>query len=197
MDVDEVEFFQDAVQDVFLADDAADAVLVVDHREAAELVIFELVDHRGQGFAVADGDDLLGHDVADGVVDAVEFQGVDDVLDADDADQLLLLVDHRDARDLLDLHQLLGVGDLLVGGDLHHVGSHDVAGLDVLEDGGVPGELSLFRHRRPAGPGRRSCRRRSTGNPGCAAAGSCSRGRGRWFRGRCSCRAPRSGPAGR
>ena len=146
VNVEDVELLQKAVEDIFPGDDPLEDPPVVHHGETTVLVGLKLLHHIAQGVLFVEADHLGGHHVADRFAEAAELDGDDDVFNADDADQVLFLVDHGDSGDLVDPHQLLGQRDLLLRGQDDDVPGHDVGGFDVLEEFGVLGEFKFVAH---------------------------------------------------
>ena len=145
VDVDEVELVQYAVEDVHPRDDADHPAFRTDDREASHLEFVELFDDGGQILFLVDGDGIGRHVGFDGILYGALVQGVDDVLNRDDAPEHAVAVDDRKSRNFLDAHHLLGLAHLLVGGQGGDGACHDVGGAQVPENFGVlPDSAQVF-----------------------------------------------------
>ena len=125
-------FDEEARVDGAGGDDADGLVAGVQDREAAEFVFVERGEDDGQRHVLFDGDDIGGHEARDGLVHAVGLEGLEQILDADDAEQTLVL-DDGDAGDALFLHEAFELAHGGVAADGDEVARHDVAHAQLVE----------------------------------------------------------------
>jgi hypothetical protein len=127
----------DLLEDVLVGDQALEVVVLVDDEELLDLVVVEDLLRVLERRPDRDGDELLGHDLLDGQVQAALEA---DVAVGQDADELVGLVRDGQTGDVVLPHDLEGPGDLVLGPEGDGLDDHaalvaldlvDLLGLDL------------------------------------------------------------------
>jgi hypothetical protein len=113
-------------------DDADGLAARVEDGKAAVLVLVEVGNGDRQRHVVFDRDDVGGHEVRDGLVHALRVEGLEQVFDADDAEETPAFDDGH-AGNAAGLHQALQLAHAGVAPDGHEVARHDVAHAQLVE----------------------------------------------------------------
>ena len=128
-----LERLQHPAGDVAGGDDADQASVVVDHRQPAHGGAGENAQRTHRGLAFAHAEQLGAHVLPDGGVQGIFFQSMDQILDADDAGQVVAR-QHGQPRDAVIADEVADLADRGLRGHGDQAAGHNVADFELVDE---------------------------------------------------------------